>query len=105
MTDEDEFFCPLPAQMDAGRQCMTIALSSPANGLRGPRQGTPGHVAISQSRRRPKRHGQSGCWSKDNVMAQAIREVAWNTANEPRKCPVKRGSREQKSPAMRLNAA
>ena len=31
------------------------------------------------------------CWSKDNVMAQAIREVAWNTANEPRKCPVKTG--------------
>ena len=44
-------------------------------------------------------------WSKDNVMAQAIREVAWNAANAPRKCPVKRGSREQKSPPMRLNAA
>jgi hypothetical protein len=45
------------------------------------------------------------CWSKDNVMAQAIREVAWNAANDPRKCQVKRGSREQKSPPMRLNAA
>jgi hypothetical protein len=45
------------------------------------------------------------CWSKDNVMAQAIREVAWNAANYPQKCPVKRGSREQKSPPMRLNAA
>jgi hypothetical protein len=22
-------------------------------------------------------------WSKDNVMAQAIREVAWNAANDP----------------------
>ena len=33
------------------------------------------------------------CWSKDNVMAQAMREVAWNAANDPRKCPVKRGSR------------
>ena len=44
-------------------------------------------------------------WSKDNVMAQAIREVAWNVANYPQKCPVKRGSREQKSPPMRLNAA
>ena len=44
-------------------------------------------------------------WSKDNVMAQAIREVAWNAANDPKKCPVKRGSREQKSPPMRLNAA
>ena len=30
-------------------------------------------------------------WSKDNVMAQAIREVAWNAANYPQKCPVKRG--------------
>ena len=45
------------------------------------------------------------CWSKDNVMAQAIREVAWNAANDPQKCPIKRGSREQKSPPMRLNAA
>ena len=45
------------------------------------------------------------CWSKDNVMAQAIREVAWDAANDPRKCPVKRGSRGQKSSPMRLNAA
>jgi hypothetical protein len=45
------------------------------------------------------------CWSKDNVMAQAIREVAWNTANDPSRCPVKRGSRQRKSPPMRLNAA
>ena len=45
------------------------------------------------------------CWSKDNVMAQAIREVAWNAANDLRKCPVKRESRQQKSPPMRLNAA
>ena len=44
-------------------------------------------------------------WSKDNVMAQAVREVAWNAANYPQKCPVKRGSRDQKSPPIRLNAA
>ena len=42
------------------------------------------------------------CWSKDNEMAQAIREVAWDAAND---CPVKRGSRDQKSPPIRLNAA
>ena len=45
------------------------------------------------------------CWSKDNVMAQVIREVAWDAANDPQKCPVKRVSREQKSSPMRLNAA
>jgi hypothetical protein len=28
--------------------------------------------------------------SKDGVMAQAIREVAWDAANIPLKCPVKR---------------
>ena len=44
-------------------------------------------------------------WSKDNVMAEAIKEVAWKAANDPQKCPVKRGSREQKSSPMRLNAA
>jgi hypothetical protein len=42
------------------------------------------------------------CWSIDIVIAQAVREVAWNAANYPQKCPVKRGSREQKSPPMRL---
>ena len=45
------------------------------------------------------------CWSKDNVMAQAIREVAGDAANDPRKCPVKRESRQQKSPPIRLNAS
>ena len=58
MTDEEEFCCPLPAQMDAGRRRMDIALSPPANGPRGPRQEPPRHVAISQSRRYPKRHRQ-----------------------------------------------
>ena len=45
------------------------------------------------------------CWSKDNVMAQVIREVAWDAANDPRKCPVKRVSRGQKSSPIHLNAA
>ena len=35
-----------------------IALSPLANGPRGPRRRPPPHVAISQSRRHPKRHGQ-----------------------------------------------
>jgi hypothetical protein len=43
--------------------------------------------------------------SKDSVMAQAIREIAWDAANSPQKCPVKRGSRKQKSSPMRLKAA
>ena len=44
-------------------------------------------------------------WAKDNVMAQAIREIAWDAANDPQKCPIKRGSPEEKSSPMRLNAA
>ena len=44
-------------------------------------------------------------WAKDSVLAQAIREVAYELANDPRKCPVKRAARHQKSPPMRLNAA
>jgi hypothetical protein len=31
------------------------------------------------------------CWSKANVMAQAIREVAWNAANDFQKMPSKTG--------------
>jgi hypothetical protein len=42
-------------------------------------------------------------WSKDNVMAQAIREVAWNATNDPKKCPVKRGSRRAKSSPIRFS--
>jgi hypothetical protein len=30
-------------------------------------------------------------WSKDNVIAQAIREVAWDAANDPPKMPSKTG--------------
>ena len=29
--------------------------------------------------------------AKDRVLAQAVREVAWDCANHPSKCPVKRG--------------
>ena len=47
MTDEEEF-CPLPAQMDAGRRRMDITLSPPANGPRSARQGPRRHVVISQ---------------------------------------------------------
>ena len=32
-------------------------------------------------------HMANLCWSKDNVMAQVIREVAWNAAKRPPKMP------------------
>ena len=103
MTDKEEFAARSQLK-DAGRRRMDIALSPPANGPRGPRQEPPGMW------RSVKVDGilsdtANLSWSKDNVMAQAIREVAWNAANYPQKCPVKRGSREQKSPPMCLNAA
>jgi hypothetical protein len=44
------------------------------------------------------------CRSKDNVMAQAIREVAWDAANDPRKCPVKGGlARRNRRPCVCFN--
>jgi hypothetical protein len=36
-------------------------------------------------------------WSKDNVMAQAVREVFYDAANTPSKCPVNRGSFQKES--------
>jgi hypothetical protein len=30
--------------------------------------------------------------AKDRVLAQAVREVAWDHANDPRKCPINGGS-------------
>jgi hypothetical protein len=45
------------------------------------------------------------CWSKNNVMAQAIREVAWDAANTPSKSQQNRGCCEQKSTPIRLNAS
>jgi hypothetical protein len=44
-------------------------------------------------------------WAKDAVMIRAVRELAYEAPNDPKKYPVKRGSREQKSPPMRLVAA
>ena len=42
-------------------------------------------------------------WSKDAVLAQAIREVAYELANDPKKCPVKWGSQRAKSSPIRFS--
>ncbi len=104
MTDEEEFAARSQLKWTRGRRRMDIALSPPANGPVVPEKDHPGMW------RSVKVDGilsdtANLSWSKDNVMAQAIREVAWNAANDSKKCPVKRGPREQKSPPMRLNAA
>jgi hypothetical protein len=44
-------------------------------------------------------------WSKDAVLAQAAREVAYERANTPSKPQQNRGSFRPKSSPMRLNAA
>ena len=41
-------------------------------------------------------------WAKDVVLAQAIREVACELANDPKKCPVKWGSQRAKSSPIRF---
>jgi hypothetical protein len=43
-------------------------------------------------------------WAKDAVVAAAIREIAWDAAIDPSKCPVNRGSPGQKSSLVGLNA-
>jgi hypothetical protein len=45
------------------------------------------------------------CWSKDNVMAQAIREVAYERAKTPSKPQQNRGAFQPKSSPIHLNAA
>ena len=42
-------------------------------------------------------------WAKDVVLAQAIREVAYELANDPSKCPVKWGSQRAKSSPIRFS--
>ena len=44
-------------------------------------------------------------WAKDAVLAQAIREVAYELANNPSKCPVKRGSQKAISSPARFSEA
>jgi hypothetical protein len=44
-------------------------------------------------------------WSKDGVLAQAAREVAYERANTPSKPQENRVSFQRKSSPMRLNAA
>ena len=68
---------------------MDIAPSPPANGPRGTYKDHPGMW------RSVKVDGilsdtATLCWSKDNVMAQAMREVAWNAEMNP-KMPKKTG--------------
>jgi hypothetical protein len=58
MTDEEEFAARSRLKWTREGDAW---LSPPANGPRGPRQEPPRHVAISQSRRHPKRHGRMGC--------------------------------------------
>ena len=41
-------------------------------------------------------------WAKDAVLAQAIREVAYELANDPSKYPVKRGSQKAISSPVRF---
>jgi hypothetical protein len=41
--------------------------------------------------------------AKDRVLAQAVREVAWERANHPSKCPAKRGSFSDAAPPMRFS--
>jgi hypothetical protein len=38
--------------------------------------------------------------AKDRVLARAVREVAWERANHPSKCPVKQGSFSAAAPPM-----
>ena len=44
-------------------------------------------------------------WAKDAVLAQAVRELAYEAANTPSKSQQNRGCREQKSTPIRLNAS
>ena len=43
-------------------------------------------------------------WAKDAVLAQAVRELAYEAANTTSKSQQNRGCREQKSTPIRLNA-
>jgi hypothetical protein len=98
-----------PARMMKGRSTTVFsnitASSLPALNSNGREKATPGYCSIADaewgvlylirtikacgdqsSRWHPKRRGQPV-----NVMAQAIREVAWNAANDPPKMPNKTG--------------
>ena len=59
MTDEEEFAARSQLKWTREGDEWILLLSPPANGPGGPRQGPFRHVAISQSRRHPKRSGQS----------------------------------------------
>jgi hypothetical protein len=43
-------------------------------------------------------------WSKDVVVGAAIREIAWDVATDPSKCPVNRGAAAPKSSHVGFNA-
>jgi hypothetical protein len=42
-------------------------------------------------------------WAKDAVMVRAVRELAYEAANTPSKCPENRGSQREKSSPIRFS--
>ena len=90
MIDEEEFAARSQLKWTRDRRRMDIALSPPANGPRGARQGPPGHVAISQTRRHLKRRGQpelvQGCCTGPSREGGRLR-----ACKHPLKTPGKQG--------------
>ena len=51
----------------------------------------------------PKHDMGTLSWANDAVMVRAIRELAYELANDPTKCPVKWGSQRAKSSPIRFS--
>ena len=103
MTDEEEFSARSQLKWTREGDAWILLYRRRRTGRVVPDKNHPGMWRSVKSNGRSDLANLS--WAKDAVLAQAVRELAYEAANTPSKSKQNRGCREQKSTPIRLNAS
>ena len=103
MTDEEEFSARSQLKWTREGDAWILLYRRRRTGRVVPDRNHPGMWRSVKSNGRSDLANLS--WAKDAVLAQAVRELAYEAANTPSKSQQNRGCREQKSTPIRLNAS
>ena len=103
MTDDEEFAARSQLKWQRDGDAWVLLYSRRRMGRVVPDKDHPGMWRSVKSNGRSDMANQS--WAKDAVLAQAVRELAYEAATTRSKSQQNRGWREQKSTPIRLNAS
>jgi hypothetical protein len=103
VTDDEEFAARSQLKWQRDGDAWVLLYSRRRMGRVVPDKDHPGMWRSVKSNGRSDMANQS--WAKDAVLAQAVRELAYEAATTPSKSQQNRGWREQKSTPIRLNAS